>query len=152
MCREERVGFINDYRRLKNAHQMKRVVAASDKMKDIYAFQLIGFFAYPCLSVLDLTFKPQDGHVFSLIEKSAKHSGHLLTFMGLYFTMAVVKRFSVHGLPAVGDRGSGLEDPSLVVKRFLSSFCSRSIKPLIVIFGLSKLGYKIAQSDNSSQG
>ncbi len=93
MCSEGRVGLINDYRRLKNAHQMKRVVAASDKMKDIYAFQLIGFFAYPCLSVLDLTFKPQDGHAVSLIEKSAKHSGHLLTFMSLYFTMHFILIF-----------------------------------------------------------
>ena len=72
---------------------MKRVVAASDKMKDIYAFQLIGFFAYPCLSVLDLTFKPQDGHAVSLIEKSVKHSGHLLTFIILYFTMRFILIF-----------------------------------------------------------
>ena len=89
-CSEGRVGFVNCYRRLKNAHHMKRVVAASDKMKDIYAFQLIGFFAYPCLSVLCLTLRPQDGHVVSLLEKSVKHSGHLLTFIILYFTILCV--------------------------------------------------------------
>jgi hypothetical protein len=88
MCSDESVGIISGYRRLKNAHQMKRAVAASDKMKDTYAFQLVGFFAYPCLSVLALTFKPQDGHDVSVIEKSVKHSGHLLTFMSLYFTIS----------------------------------------------------------------
>ena len=40
-----------------------------EKIKDRYAFQLIGFFAYPCLSVFLLTFKPQDGHTVTSTEK-----------------------------------------------------------------------------------
>ena len=66
---------------------MKMVTAVSDKMKERYAFQLVGFFAYPCLSELDLTFKPQDGHTVSLAEKSVKHSGHLRTFISFCFVV-----------------------------------------------------------------